>query len=233
MKLKNAVCVITGAGRGLGKCLAKELNNRGAKLVLSDLDSDDLRNVARELNASASHCDVTEERHVEKLAEEAMKKYGQIDIWINNAGIWMPYCKVEEIDFKRARALMEVNYFGLAHGTIAAIKRMRPVDNGIIINIISVRGLAGKPMAASYSASKFAAEGFTQAVRGELAGTNLQVIGIYPHRIKTELFDNNKHADYESSMEPSDVAHVIIENLAADNPAEHLEIWSNDDVRKI
>ena len=233
MKLKNAVCVITGAGRGLGSYLAKELKKRGAKLVLGDLDSADLRRVALELDASAFNCDVTEERRVEALAEEAIKRHGRIDIWINNAGIWMPYGKVEEMDFKRARALMEVNYFGLAHGTIAALKRMRPAGNGSIINIISVRGLAGKAMAAGYSASKFAAEGFTQAVRGELAGAGLRIIGIYPHRIKTELFGDNKHDDYESSMEPADVARIIIDNLATDNPAEHVEIWNHDDVRKV
>ena len=231
MNLKTAVCVITGAGRGLGKSLAKELRNRGAKLMLGDIDMDNLRQVAKELGASALHCDVAKQRDVGMLAENAMELYGRIDIWINNAGIWMPYGLVEEIDFNRARALIEVNYFGLAYGTIAAVKRMRPVGSGCIVNIISVRALAGKAMAAGYSASKFAAEGFTQAVREELKGAGLRVIGIYPHRIKTELFGNNKHADYESSMNPDDVARVIIDNLATDNPSEHVQIWSHDDVR--
>jgi short-subunit dehydrogenase len=231
MNLKNMVCVITGAGRGLGKSLAKELHNRGVKLILGDIDMDNLCQVAKELGASALHCDVTKQHDVEMLAEEAVKQCGRIDIWINNAGIWMPYSRVEEIDFSRARSLMEVNYFGLAYGTIAAVKLMRPVNSGCIINIISIRALAGKAMAAGYSASKFAAEGFTQAVREELKDTGLRVIGVYPHRIKTELFGDNKHADYESSMNPDSVARAIIDNLATDNPSEHLEIWDHNDVR--
>ncbi|TSC68443.1 MAG: short-chain dehydrogenase/reductase [Parcubacteria group bacterium Gr01-1014_56] len=231
MKLSGAVVVITGASRGLGKCLANELKAQGAKVVVGDLESEDLRTTLAELEAPGLHCDVTERAHVEALAQEAIKHYGRIDIWINNAGIWMPYGPVEELDFKRARALMEVNYFGLAHGTVEALKHMRKKGQGVIVNMISVRGLEGKGLAAGYSASKFAAEGFTQAVRAEVAGSGVSVIGIYPYRMKTGLFGENKHADYDSSMEPEEVATIIIENLKEADPAEHVEIWGQDDIR--
>ncbi len=215
----------------MGKCLATELKSRGAKVVVGDLESDDLQATLTELEAPGFHCDVTEQEHVEALAQEAIKHYGRIDVWINNAGIWMPYGPVEELDFKRARALMEVNYFGLAHGTVEALKRMRPQGSGAIINMISVRGLEGKGLAAGYSASKFAAEGFTQAVRAEAAGSGVSIIGIYPYRMKTGLFGENKHVDYESSMEPQDVATIIIKNLEEADPAEHMEIWGQGDIR--
>ena len=112
--------------------------------MVGDLESDEMRTILKELEAPGLHCDVTEQAHVEALAREAIKHYGRIDIWINNAGIWMPYGPVEQLDFKRARALMEVNYFGLAHGTVEALKVMRPQESGIIVNMISVRGARGQ-----------------------------------------------------------------------------------------
>jgi short-subunit dehydrogenase len=157
---------------------------------------------------------------------------GAIDIWINNAGIWIPYVPVEELDFARARKLIDVNYFGVAHGTVEALRHMRPNKKGLILSILSVRALQGKPLAAAYCASKFAAEGFSQAVRGEAHKDGVRVVGVYPYRMKTELFGDNKHEDYHLSMAPEDVARIIIDHIEADDPADHLEIWSGSDLRK-
>jgi short-subunit dehydrogenase len=109
---------------------------------------------------------------------------------------------------------------------------MRPAHKGIVCNIISVRALKGKALGAAYSASKFAAEGFTQAVRDEVRGDGVSVVAIYPYRIKTNLFGENKHADYDQSMDPKEVAKIIVDNLALAKPAEHVEIWQPDDIRK-
>lgn len=231
MRLLDAVCVITGGGKGLGRALASELRARGARLVLGDLDHASLTQTIEELEACGLKCDVTETEHVRALADEAANRHGKIDVWINNAGIWMPYAPAEEIDFARARALMEVNFFGVAHGTVEAVRRMKPRASGHIVNIISVRALKGKALAAAYSASKFAAEGFTQAVREELRDSGVSITGVYPYRMKTELFGENKHGDYDTSMEPADVARIVVENLEKEKPSEHLEIWSKDDVR--
>jgi short-subunit dehydrogenase len=164
------------------------------------------------------------------LGRAAIDEFGKIDLWINNAGIWMPYVSAEEADMNRAHLLMEVNYFGLAYGTIEALKHMKETG-GIIQNTLSVRSLKGKALGAAYSASKFAAEGFTQAVRDELKDSNVQVIGAYPYRMKTGLFGEDKHADYESSMEPADVAKIILDNLEKDEPAQRVEIWAPNDIR--
>ena len=234
MKLQDAVCVVTGGSRGLGKHIVKTLKQRGAHVVIGDLESDELQDTIKELEAPGLHCDVTEQHNVEALAQKAIEHYGRIDIWINNAGIWMPYGPVADIDFVRARALMEVNFFGLAHGTVEALKHLRVNEHGgAIVNMISVRGLKGKALAAGYSASKFAAEGFTQAVQGELEEENskISLVGVYPYRMKTELFGANKHDDYDTSMEPADVAKIVVGNLEKETPAEHLEIWSTTDIR--
>ena len=144
----------------------------------------------------------------------------------------MPYTPTENIDLNRARLLMDVNYFGTAYGMIEAIKHMRESGSGIIVNILSVRALKGKALAAAYSASKFAVEGFMQSVRDEVKGSGIEIIGVYPYRIKTGLFGADKHDDYEESMEPRVVADIIVENLVSEKPANHLEIWSAHDVHK-
>lgn len=231
MKLKGAACVLTGGARGLGAALARELVERGAQVLISDIDSTDLQDIGIELDSPTMHCNVTEREQVEALGRAAMDEWGRIDLWINNAGVWMPYAPAENIDFNKAHMLMEVNYFGLAYGMLEAIRHMRGTGAGAILNTISVRALKGKALGAAYSASKFAAEGFTQAVRDELEGSGIKVIGAYPYRIKTDLFGEHKHADYEQSMEPAEVARIMLDNLELDEPAEHIEIWKTDDVR--
>lgn len=232
MELQGASCVITGAGRGLGASLSRALAKRGARLLISDIDSPDLQTLAGEIGARAMHCNVTDQEQVVALGRAAMDSFGGIDVWINNAGVWMPYAPVENMDLNRARLLVDVNYFGTAYGMIEAVRHMRERGSGVILNTLSVRSLKGKALGAAYSASKFAAEGFTQAVRDEVRDSGIEVIGVYPYRIKTGLFSDNKHEDYEESMEPDDVANIIVENLVSSDTANHLEIWSVSDIRK-
>lgn len=233
MQLTDSKIVLTGGARGLGAALAREFVSRGALTLISDIDGADLSDLGAELNMPTTHCNVTSREQVEQLGRAAMEEWGKIDIWMNNAGIWTAYTPVENVDFNKAHQLMEVNYFGLAYGMVEAIRHMRGRGEGVICNTLSVRSLKGKALGAAYSASKFAAEGFTQAVRDELRDTGIKVIGVYPYRIKTGLFGEHRHEDYERSMEPADVARIIVDNLAQENPAEHVEIWKPDDVRTI
>jgi len=232
MELKDAKVVLTGGARGLGAALARELASRGAHVLISDIDSPDLADLGVELDSPTMHCNVTDREQVEALGRAAVDEWGAINVWINNAGIWMPYAPAENIDFGKAHQLIEVNYFGLAYGMLEAIKHMRERKSGVILNTISVRALKGKALGAAYSASKFAAEGFTQSVRDEVKESGIRVLGVYPYRIKTGLFGEHKHEDYDQSMEPADVAKIIVDNLAEREPAEHIEIWKTDDVRK-
>ncbi|MDP2649949.1 MAG: SDR family oxidoreductase [bacterium] len=233
MELNGAVCVVTGGAKGIGRALVHELRAGGARVVVGDIDTEAVHKTAKDEGAVPMVADVRDKGQVRALAERAVQEFGRLDIWINDAGIWMPYTPAEDIDFARAHELMEVNFFGLAYGTVEAMEKMRTGGGGAIVNIISVRGLQGRAQGAAYAASKFAAEGFTQSVRTELKTTdhNIALIGIYPYRTKTELFGENEHDDYEDSMEPAYVASVIIKNLQKDAPAEHVEIWSESDVR--
>lgn len=230
MNLNGASVVLTGGARGLGAEIARGLVARGASVVLSDIDSPDLQDLGIELDQPTMHCNVTDREQVIALGRAAIDEFGTIDLWINNAGIWMPYVTAEEADMNRAHLLMEVNYFGLAYGMIEAMKHMKETG-GVIQNTLSVRSLKGKALGAAYSASKFAAEGFTQAVRDELKDANVKVIGAYPYRMKTGLFGEDKHDDYDKSMDPADVAKIILDNLEQEEPAERIEIWAPGDVR--
>lgn len=102
--LKDKVAVITGAGMGLGRALADVLHEEGAKLALGDV-VDEVKEVARELHALAVIADVTNESEVNALAEIAVKEFGRINIWINNAGVWLPHGPIEEVPANRLGSL--------------------------------------------------------------------------------------------------------------------------------
>ena len=211
--MENKVVVITGASRGLGKAIAQVLASKKAKVVVSGRDKKDLQQVAKEIGATAIVADVTKEKDVLKLAYDVVAKFGQIDIWVNNAGIWLPRAPIEEVDMKRAHDMFEVNLFGTVYGARAALAQMRKQGHGTILNIVSTSALTGRPLSSMYSASKYAARGFTDSLREEIKGEGITVIGAYPGGIKTHLFDEKIPDDYSDYMTPESVAQKIVENL--------------------
>lgn len=218
--MKNKTIVITGASKGLGASLAELLVVRGAKAVISARDAESLNEVATKTGAVACVADVTKPEDMIKLAEFAEKTYGPIDIWINNAGIWLPKTSFEDIDMARAHNLIEVNLFGTMYGCRAVIGGMKKRGQGMIVNIVSTSALSGRPGQTAYSSSKYAARGFTDSLREELKeeGSPIKVIGVYPGGIKTHLFDERPPAEIADFMTPESVAEKIITNLELDQP---------------
>ena len=216
--MKDKIIVITGASRGLGKSLAQMLAAKGAKLVISARSKKDLKSVAQETGATPVVADITKERDVIELAQAAISRFGQVDIWINNAGAWLPRAAAEEIDMKRAHELLEVNLFGTVYGSREAIKVMKKRGQGTIVNIVSSSALQGRPNQSMYAASKHAEKGFTDSIRLELAEKGITVIGVYPGGIKTNLFDEGKPEDFDDFMTPEFVAEKIITNLEKEKP---------------
>ncbi len=209
MNLKDKVVVITGASKGLGKTLAEGFAKEGAKIVLGS-------------RSEGIITDVTDEKQVINLANKTIQKYGRIDIWINNAGIWK-YSPLEDLDWKGVREMMEINFYGLMYGSKEAFLQMKKQKSGFIINILSTAALEGKMNQAGYVASKHAAAGFTKTLRME-AKPDIQVIAVYPGGMQTELFREKQPAEYEKFMSAESVAQKIIENLKKDNPEEDLMI---------
>lgn len=213
MDLREKVVVITGASRGLGRALALALAKEGARLVLANRREDELADVASETSGIVVVTDVSDEEQVHKLANTTIETYGRIDIWINNAGIWMPHVTVEQLDWKRVHELFEVNVFGLMYGSREALVQMKKQGGGTIINITSIRGIDPKPNEAGYTASKYAATGFTKCLRLEAEPHGIRVFGVYPGGMKTHLFDEAPREEYDQFMDPADVATNIIAHI--------------------
>jgi NAD(P)-dependent dehydrogenase (short-subunit alcohol dehydrogenase family) len=221
MDLKNKVVVITGGSKGLGKALALRFLSDGSKVVICSKEGEfqDLENGIVGIKA-----DVTKENEIQALAEKVVSDFSKIDIWVNNAGIWLPHKPIEETDWKRAHDLMEVNLFGMVYGSKVALAQMRNQDFGLIVNIISTSGLDGKINETAYCASKFAARGFTQSLIKEVDGKKIKVLGVYPGGMRTNLFDESKPENYTEFMDPNFVAEKIVGNLKLEKPEEELII---------
>ncbi|KKT01045.1 MAG: Glucose 1-dehydrogenase 2 [Candidatus Nomurabacteria bacterium GW2011_GWA2_43_15] len=228
MNLKNKIVVITGGTKGLGKALASLFLNEKAKVVISARSKKELQETKKELGIEICVGDVTKEKDMQKLANFAVKKFKKIDIWINNAGITMPYSSIEKINAKQAHKVMEVNFFGTFFGARSAIKYMAKQKYGTIVNIISIRSFVPHPRSLVYSSSKWAARGFTEALRMALKPENISVIAVHPGGIKTNLYDKFKPrlkpSDYDNRMEPLYVAEKIVQNLKLKTPKKEIII---------
>lgn len=223
MDLKDKIAVITGSGRGFGRVLAEAFQKEGAQIVLSSNEPEILAAAAQELNCPSIAADVTKEEDIQKLAAFAIEKFGRIDIWINNAGIRVPHSPIEGIDFEAMKKMTDINLFGLAYGSKAALMQMKKQsEKGTIINIISKIIFNDYPGSAAYCASKYAAFGFTKILRVEAEPAGIQVFSLYPGGMKTNLFDGDKPEDFDTYLEPAFVAEKLIANLKQENPEKEL-----------
>lgn len=217
--MKNRVIVITGGSRGLGKELARLLSSKGNTVVICARDKNELEKSASEVGATAFVADVTKKEDMKALADFAVSSFGRIDIWINNAGIWMPHSKFVDMSMEKVRTLFEVNTFGALYGSQSALAQMEKQEEGTLVNIISVSGLSARPLSSGYAASKWAVRGFTDSICEEYKDTSINVVGVYPGCMKTNLFDEAKPGDFDEYMTVESVAEKIVENLEKETPA--------------
>jgi uncharacterized protein len=224
MELKDKVVVITGGSRGFGRALAEAFIKEGAKISICALDADELQKTAKEISVLAMVADVRKEEDMQKLADETLKKYGKLDIWVNNAGVFRGRSLAEDFDMNEVRDMYEVNVMGLMSGSRIALREMKKRNSGTIVNIISSAALLGRPEISMYASSKWAANGFTESIREENKDTDISILSVFPGGMKTELFNEYKSSDYDQYKEPEEVAQKVIENLKAKNPEPHLII---------
>ncbi|MBI3150663.1 MAG: SDR family NAD(P)-dependent oxidoreductase [Chloroflexi bacterium] len=190
--LKNKVVLITGASSGFGEDTAWFFAAEGCRLVLAARRIDRLQILASRIQdeggeAFAVPMDIVNPADVENMVQSALDLYGQIDILFNNAGIgrvgWFEEHSMErDIDL-----LIQVNLIGMMRVTRMALPHMIERREGHIINMLSVAGLISPPLITSYSASKFGARAFTDALRREVAPFGIKVSGIYPGPAATEF----------------------------------------------
>ena len=222
MELKDKVVVITGGSKGFGKALAEAFIREGAKVSICALNERELIQAAKDIGAFSLVADVRNVKDMENLANETIKKYGSLDIWVNNAGIWVNNEPAENNDLEKVKKMIDVNVTGLINGSVVALRIMKKENKGTIINILSGAGLASRPGIATYSASKWAGKGFTDGVREENKNTNLKFLSVYPGGLKTEIFGNYKYADFDNFMDVKDVTQKVIENLKKETPEPEL-----------
>jgi len=222
MNLKDKIVVITGGSKGFGKTLAEFFIKEGSKVVISSNNKDDIENTAKEIGAVGICADVTKEEDLIILANEVIKNFGQIDIWVNNAGLWMGNDLVENLDMEKVRKMFDVNVVGTMNGSRVALRLMKEKGKGIIMNILSTAALAGRPSLSAYCASKWAVDGFTKSMREE--NDNILILSVYPGGMKTEIFNDSKPDDWNEFMETSYVTEKVINNLKLENPEKELVI---------
>lgn len=223
--IKDKVAVITGASSGIGMAIAKELGKREIKLVLTGRNEDKLNEICEELKAVSVIGDITKADVQNKLLEVAKKKYGRCDILINNAGT-IEVGTIEEINIEKLTDMIRVNVEATFRITYLFLKEFKKMDSGHIINISSVMGTKVRQTAGAYSGTKYAIEALSEALRMELAGTNIKISCIEPGLVMTEL-----HKDWDihpsvgmginNPLQPKDIAEKVLYLL--DQP-EHIRI---------
>jgi dehydrogenase/reductase SDR family member 7B len=181
--MRDKVVIITGGSSGIGKALAGEFGKHGSKILITGRNSDELITAVQELKAkgitiAGFQADVSREEDNKKMAEEAKREYGKIDILINNAGISMR-ALFEEVDLDVVKKVMDINFYGVLYATRYCLPEIKK-NNGSIVGISSIAGYRGLPGRTGYSASKFALNGFLEVLRTELLKTGVHVLTACP-----------------------------------------------------
>jgi short-subunit dehydrogenase len=215
------VCVITGAGSGIGRALAVNLARRGAKLALSDIDTEGLAETVRICRAAAAQVrsdrlDVSEREAVLRYADTVRTHFGIVHQIYNNAGI-AHYGTVERSSFKDIERIMDVDYWGVVHGTKAFLPALIESGDGHVINISSLFGLLSVPSQSAYNSAKFAVRGFTEALRLEMLISRkpVKVTCVHPGGIKTAVARN---ATTSGGIDQTSVARQFDSRLALHTP---------------
>ena len=179
MHMENQVVIITGASSGIGKALAFEYGRKGAQIVITGRNEQNLKAAEAELETAgivvkAMVCDSASEEQTRAMVDQVIQEMGRIDLLINNAGISMR-SMFETVDLKVLKQVMDINFWGTVYATHAALPHIKAVKGGII-GISSIAGYRGLPVRTGYSASKFAMNGFLEALRTELLETGVHVL---------------------------------------------------------
>jgi NADP-dependent 3-hydroxy acid dehydrogenase YdfG len=190
------VAVVTGAGSGIGQALAVELARSGAKVAISDVNTEGLAVTEERLKAigasvKADRLDVTEREAFELYADSVVEHFGVVNQIYNNAGIAFAG-DIEVSGFKDIEKVMDVDFWGVVNGTKVFLPHLIASGDGHVINVSSVFGLFSVPGQAAYNAAKFAVRGFTEALRQEMlvAGHPVKVTTVHPGGIKTNIVRN-------------------------------------------
>jgi len=192
--LSSGVAVVTGAGSGIGRALAQRLAAASSALAIADIDEAGLEQTAQSLAKNSAlvttHVlDVAQEESVKSFAADVSARHGRVTLLINNAGVAL-HGNFEEVSLDDLRWLMDINFWGTVYGVKHFLALLKREPRGHIVNLSSVFGLIAPAGQAAYAASKFAVRGFTEALRHELAPTNVCVSCVHPGGIRTSIAEH-------------------------------------------
>ncbi|MFN2127683.1 MAG: SDR family oxidoreductase, partial [Anaerolineales bacterium] len=204
MFMKDKVIIITGATSGIGQACAEVLGKAGAKVVFTGRNLERMEKVKARLTSSGIEhtghiMDVSDENENKRLIEETIVKYGKIDILINNAGISMR-ALFDESDLDIFRQVMDINFYGAVYATKYALPHIIK-SKGSIVGISSINGHRGTPARSAYSASKYALEGFFEALRTEVMNKGVHVMVVSPGFTGTNIRNAALNKNGESQGE--------------------------------
>jgi NAD(P)-dependent dehydrogenase (short-subunit alcohol dehydrogenase family) len=232
-RLSDQVVVITGASSGIGLATARMAAGRGARLVLAGRNERAVAEVAAEIRAAGGEAvpvvaDVGRAEDMRRIADAAIERFGTFDTWINNAGASV-FGTIERTPLADHRRLFETNYWGVVHGSLAALEHLR-TRGGALINIGSVLSDRAVPYQGAYCASKHAVKGFTDSLRMELEadGLPISVTLIKPTSIDTPFAEHAKsYMPSEPRLPPPVYAPELVAEAilhAAEHPVRDLYV---------
>ena len=219
--LKDKVCIVTGAAKGIGKAIATSLFNNGAIVYMLDLNIDEFL-WTKDLDPTCERlvplvCDICNMTTVKNIILQIKRQQNHIDVLVNNAGI-VTYEYLSMIDYEKLRKMFEVNVFSLIYITSLVSRVMSNQKSGSIINMASIVGVNGAKGQLSYSASKGAVISITKSAAKELAPNNIRVNALAPGMVGTERFKKVLETQFKEKIndipfgrlaEPQEIAQLV------------------------
>lgn len=217
--LRGAVVCVTGGARGIGRATAAELQRRGARVWIGDIDETEAARTAAEIGCRSSHLDVTDADSFERFLTHAAAER-PVEMLVNNAGIMRMGSFVDQSLAGHHREVA-INLVGVINGMHLALPAMLARNHGHIVNVASMAAKVTTPGIATYCATKFAVAALSRAVRAEVAGTAVSITTVMPGAVKTEL-TSGVSLDLQPVLEPEEVARAIADS--ARHPAREVTV---------
>jgi NADP-dependent 3-hydroxy acid dehydrogenase YdfG len=225
---KNKICVVTGAGSGIGAACAQALAAEGAYVVMTDIRSDMLETVHKKIVEAGGRgethiVDVSDRDAMFALADKVDKAHGGADLILNNAGV-AHSATVAEMTMDNFNWIMDIDFWGVVYGTQAFLPHFLKRGSGHVANVSSIFGLIGVPTQSAYNAAKYGVLGFSEALRHEMVAHNVGVTVIHPGGINTNIVRHARMSQGPNAEAEHEQAIIKFQELTMTQPDKAAQI---------